>query len=361
LFGRRRISIATVLGLGAVALIAARDGIADSGAERWIIEPGPEAPDGQKLGAAEVERAQKLAKAKQYAEAVVALEQVARTWPAAIHDCNLALAYLRAGALTRAQLAWDLSALRNGTRPKWCTGDVSTQLSTALRAAGYVPTTIDVVPARDAVIEVGGVAMRNLRTVWLPPGPATIGVAAPERASRTENVTIAGPRASFTITLEVVRPPPAVTPDAGVGAEPVAVPPDAAPSVEPRAEPPSTEPPSSLVSIDGKPVGRRNLALTVAIAGFLGAGVFGAYAYDSRRDANMLYPTDPEFEDEKANYDGASTLALASLAVGAVGTAFFIYFLATEDRPVPGPGNLQIGASRDGVGISYGGTFGGGK
>jgi len=75
--------------------LAVRSGSAD---ERWILEPGPEAPNAQKLGAADVERAQKLAKEKKYAEAAQVLEALDRKLPAAVHDCNLALAYLRAGA-----------------------------------------------------------------------------------------------------------------------------------------------------------------------------------------------------------------------------------------------------------------------
>src|ERR1043165_141552 len=129
----------------AMALVLATGvGSAD---EPWIIESGPEATNAQKLGAAEVERAQKLAKDKKYRDAVLVLEAVARKWPAAVHDCNLALAYLRDDQLTKARLVWDVSALRNGVRPKWCTGEVSAQLSEALRKKGYVPTTVDVVPA----------------------------------------------------------------------------------------------------------------------------------------------------------------------------------------------------------------------
>src|SRR5258706_7545518 len=131
----------TCVTLAAVAIALAlgmRVGTAQGDA-RWIIEPGPEATDAQKLGAADVTRAQKLAKhPKTLAEAQAVLETVARTWPASVHDCNLALVYLRRAELTRAKLLWDLGELRNGVRPKWCTGEVSTQISDALRKAGYV-------------------------------------------------------------------------------------------------------------------------------------------------------------------------------------------------------------------------------
>src|ERR1041385_6196596 len=161
-----RFSVVTLMAVATALVLGTSVGNAD---ERWIIEPGPEAKDAQKLGAADVERAQKLAKDKHLAEALAVLESVDQKWPAAVHDCNLALAYLREKSYTRAQLVWDLGALRNGVRPKWCTGEVSTQLSDALRSAGYVPTTIEVAPP-DALVEVSGIPMRSMRTVWLPPG-----------------------------------------------------------------------------------------------------------------------------------------------------------------------------------------------
>jgi len=99
---------------------------------RWIIEPGPEAPDAQKQGAAEVERAQKLAKAKDFAGAAKILEALDQKLPAAVHDCNLALVYLPASAPTRPPIIVELSGLRYGVRSEWCTRPVPTPPPPAL-------------------------------------------------------------------------------------------------------------------------------------------------------------------------------------------------------------------------------------
>src|SRR5690242_18590519 len=98
---RVAIALALVTAAAALVLWPAR---ARSDEERWIIEATAESDGAVKAGAAQVAKAQKLAKKKKYLEAVKLLEDVARQYPAAVHDCNLSLAYLRAGALTRAQL-----------------------------------------------------------------------------------------------------------------------------------------------------------------------------------------------------------------------------------------------------------------
>lgn len=354
----------TALGvaLAAVALLAVPESLAD---ERWIVEPGPEAKDAQKLGASEVARAQKLAKAKQYGDAVAVLEPLSRTLPAAVHDCNLALAYLRAGALTRAKLVWDLSGLRNGKRPTWCTGDVSTQLSTALRAAGYVPTTVDVVPT-DAVLEVGGVAMRGMRTVWLPPGQASITASAPDRVTQTVQAAIAAPSTRVAITLEA--PAPAVVePDAGVPVTTSSAPADAAvPVVEaPPADAapiaPTREGPPPLLVVNGRPVAYRYIALTTAVAGWLGAGLFGVLTVRARDDANSVYATDPAFAAKKDAYTAYRWMTVGSVGLGVVATAITLYLFATTDEPPPQSGvSLDLGGGTgESVGITYSGSFGG--
>lgn len=333
------------------AVVAIGDGVAD---ERWIIEPTDEAPNAQALGAAEVERAQKLAKAKQYSEAATLLEQVTRKLPAAVHDCNLALAYLRAKLLTRAKLVWDLSGLRNGERPKWCTGDVSTQLSNTLRTAGFVPLTIEVVPP-DAVIEVAGIAMRKMQTVWLPPGPAQVTASAEGRVPQTVTAQVTPPSARITITLEA--PPPVVEPDAGVAvpaapadAAPVVVSPvDAAPLVVQPAPPQRS----------GTPTAYRYTSLSVAFAGWVGAGVLGVLTYNAKHDANAVYRTDPGFDDAKQRYDRYAWLTVGAVGIGVVATAFAVYFFTSDDK-LPAPASVQVGVGEGSVGISYSGTFGGG-
>lgn len=349
-----------VASLAAAALIAMPDGSAQQpSVDRWIIEPGPEAKDAAKLGASEVERAQKLAKAGQTYDAALALEALSRKLPAAVHDCNLALAYLRGSRLTAAKLLWDLSGLRNGTRPKWCTGEVSTQLSDALRGANFVPTTIVVVPP-DAVIEVGGIALRNIQTVWLPPSPTSITASKPGFVTKTEPVTITAPSTRVTITLEA---PPPVQPVADAGVE--AVPQDAAPLV---TAPPvdaapvtATPQPDPFITIGGTPVGYRYGALSLAVVGWIGAGVFGVLTYNAKDDADELYTTDPAFDDKRDQYNTMKWATVGSIGVGAVATALTIYYFMREDRVIPAPGRIQVGFGEGSFGVSVQGSFGGGR
>lgn len=334
--------------------------------DRFIFEPTPEAPDAAKLGAAEVAKAQKDAKAsKDFAGAARKLEAIAAKWPASIHDCNLALAYLRAGLQTQAQLAWDLALLRNGARPKWCTGDVSTQIAQALRGANYVPVAVDVVPA-DALVEVNGAAFRNMRTVWLPPTPATVTVSAPGLVTKTVTVTVAL-NARVVVTLEPPAPPVVVQPDAGVDPQPTATP-DA--GVAPAPPPPmpdaavSPQPPAdqdALIRIGGSPLGYRRAALILAACSWVGAGIFGYMTYAARSDANDVYPTDWRFEGHRDDYKTYAALTLGSAVLGAFSTAAYVYFLTREDKVIPRPGRLQVGVGADGsFGVGYSGTFGGG-
>lgn len=347
---------------GLVLATAALGAFANGTDERLVFEPTPEAPDAQKLGAPDIEKAQKLAKAKQFADAASLLEGLSKRLPASVHDCNLALAYLRASALTRAQLAWDLSGLRNGVRPKWCTGEVSTQLSDALRAAKYVPTALDIVPA-DALVEVGGVALRNMRTVWLRAEPTTVTASAPGKVTQTITVTIAPPSARIAITLEAPRP--VLSPDAGV-VVPMATP-DAAVYVPPPAldaavaqTPPADE--DALIRVGGSPLGYRVVSLSVAVVGWVGAGVFGYLTYKAKDNANGRYASDPEFDEYEEQYRTNAAWTIGTAALGAVATGVYIYFLTQGDKVIPKPGRIRVGGDGDGgFGVSYSGTFGGGK
>jgi hypothetical protein len=341
----------------AAMVFALRTGIG-SADERWIIEPGPEAKDAQKLGAAEVERAQKAAKNKRYDEAAAILENVARKWPASVHDCNLALAYLRNDQLTRAKLVWDLGAVRNGARPKWCTGEVSTQLSDALRKNGYVSTAIDVTP-HDALVEVGGIAMRGMQSVWLPAGVVTFNATAPGKLPKAVQVTVAAPVSRVSITLEEPKVE-APAPDAGV---PVAPPvtPDAAVTtpVEPVAQPDAGVPPSnSLITYDGRPVTWRTTALISTLTFGVIAGVCGYLTYDAKNDANEHYVTDPQFKDLKDRYNALSIATTVVGGMAVVSAAVYVYFAAAGDAPVQKPGKIQVGGGPGDIGISLSGTFG---
>jgi hypothetical protein len=330
----------------------------DSAQDRWIIEAAPEAKDAHKLGAADVQRAQQKAKAKEYRAAAEILERVARTYPAALHDCNLALAYLRDKQLTRAQLFWNVSGLRGGTRPAWCTGDVSRQLAKELEASGFVPTTIEVVPL-DAVVEVGGVTLRGIRTVWLPPLQTQIVVSAAGYDTRSETLDVQKPSTRIAITLE--PPAPVVTTDVApdlVPESPVspdhAIEPDA-PMVAPTESLPATAPPVGLL-VNDRPVPYRYVALTVALASWAGAGMFGVLTLRARDRANDRYPSDPEFADKKREFDDYKWRTAGVTGVAVLATAVTIDLFARGDDPPPA---RQVGvAIGDGsVGLTFGGGF----
>lgn len=344
----------TIVAMVAIAIVWSL-ATAEERPTAWVFEPGPEAVDAQKLGAADVERAQKLAKDKKYDQAANVLETVSQKWPAAVHDCNLALAYLRANALTRAQLVWDLAALRNGARPKWCTGEVSTQLSDALRSAKYVPTTIDVTPG-DALIEVRGITMRNMRTVWLPAGLITINASAPGRLSRSVNITIAAPSTRVPITLEL---PPQQTPDAGVVSVDAAPDPDVKPDAAPL---PVEQPPPALLTVNGSAVPTKTIMLVTTIGLVAAAGVAGYFTYDAKQKANDLYASDPAFDSRVKRYDNFRLASELTTGAAAVSAAIYFYLLVTEESPsgdsaASPASSVGVNATNNSVGVTYGGRW----
>jgi hypothetical protein len=306
--------------------------------DAWVIEPAPEDPQSLKAGAAELERALGLAKKKDYAEAAKVLEVVARRFPAALHDCNLSLAYLRAGALTRAQLMWDLSSVRNAARPNWCTGDLSSQLSTALRAAGFVPVSLDV-PA-DAVIEVAGVKVRGIKVLWLPTGPATLAAHAPGKLDVVKQIDVTAPSAR--VQVELVAPPLA-TPDAMPVDAPTVIP--DAPVVVALPPPVSNVETSSTL---------RYVSAGTALAGWIGGTTFYVLARSKRDDANELLPSEPAFDDAKSSFETRRILAYSLLAVGAIATGYFTYdVIAKPNKRI----TIQPSATPTGAGVSIGGAW----
>jgi hypothetical protein len=281
------------------------------GGDAWVIEPTAEEQGAAAAGAPELARAQELARAKQYVDAVHVLEALDRAHPASLHDCNLSLAYLRAGVLTRAQLLWDVAQLRNGDRPTWCTGDLSKQLTTALRAAGFVPVSIDVAPA-GAVVEVAGIDVRGVHVVWLAPGPYTFVARAAGMADASQAITVASPSARVAITLappKVETPPPGAGSGSGTGGGPDL---DAIHPTEPIV--PATAP---------APV---RWPAWVAIGGgaaAVGVGaIFHAKALSARDDGDHAYVGSPALADAQSRFASARTGAIVSYAIGAAAIGF---------------------------------------
>ncbi|HTM20607.1 MAG TPA: hypothetical protein VL172_08875 [Kofleriaceae bacterium] len=313
-----------LLALVAAALWLA--GAARARADEWVIEVGAEAPGAAAAGAADVKRGQELAKQKKYADAVDVFEALERRVPAALHECYLSLAYLRAGALTRAQLVWDVARLRNSERPGWCTGDLGQQLATALRASRFVALTITVVPS-DAVVHVGGVAMRGLSQIWLPAGPQRVTASAPGLTGGDTDVDVQPPAAAVTLSLTA---PPAVV-------EPAVVQPPVEPPVEVVTPPVVVDQPVLPTVAPTRPPARHRaarwpmwVALGTGGVAMVAGGYFHVQAVDARDDADQRYRFEPEFMAADDRFGRERTRALVAYGVGTLALGVGAWWLITH-------------------------------
>jgi hypothetical protein len=310
-----------------------------------VIEPGPERAGAVTAGADVVARAQDYARRQEYPQAIELLEPLALQWPSATHDCNLALAYLRSGALTRAQLWWDLSALRGVARPAWCTEALTKQLGEALRRAGLVPVTLHVSPP-SATVRIGDVQIRGLSVIWVEPGGHPVIVEADGYTTRQLALSVAAPRADLDVELEVSRP-----------AEPEPVPP---PAPAAPVTPPPTPPPAPIAH-DPPPRPAVVWPAWVAVGvggGVLAAGaVFHVNASSARADANQHATDDPAFASAKDRFERDRAVALTSYAVGAAALGFGAWWWATHHRDDDRRVHVGVAASSGGAAISIGGGW----
>lgn len=286
-------------------------------ADTWIVEPTPESTDAVTRGSADLAAAQKLAKAKQVAEAVALFETVARTYPASAHDCNLALAYLRAGDLTRAQLMSDVAELRGGARPDWCTSSLPSQLVQALRDQGYVPLTVTTTPA-DAVISVAGLTVRGVHLFWLP--VATYKVAAHREGydDALAPIAVAAPSAELTITMRTtpVAADPIDTVDGSGDLEEVDLAEPERPAKLPEASPSPSWPGWAGVIGGGAFVA-------------LGAG-FHVAALGTKDDADATFNDSAMFDSLSSTFSRERALAVTGYVVGAAAVSFGIWWLVKK-------------------------------
>lgn len=330
---------------------------AQPGPERPLFAPGPEVPGAAARGAADVTAAQKLARTGHVPEAVALLEKLAAAQPSVVHDCNLSLAYLRAGKLTEAQLVWDVSQLRGVAAPDWCGPSLSGQLASALRDRHFVPLAVQVTPA-DATIEVGGVRLRELNFVWLSPGTYTVTARSPGFRDAARPVLVAAPSAAARIDLEdLAAPPPPPEdrdpPDAGV--EPPPVDRDAgAPAVDAAPAPIAIEVPPP------RPGRARWPAIAGVGVGAIGVGL-GAYfhhrALDTKDRADALLAGSTAFADERATFGRQRALALTGYAVGTAALGFAAWWWLTA--PAAGRPAVGVAIEPGGAAITVTGTLDG--
>ncbi|HUQ04308.1 MAG TPA: hypothetical protein VM261_17535 [Kofleriaceae bacterium] len=324
-----------------------------------VYAPGPEVEGAAERGKVDTAAALKLARKKQYVEAVAILERVALAHPSVVHDCNLSLAYLRAGQLTRAQLVWDVSRLRGATPPDWCDASLSGQLATALRAKTYVPLTINVQP-QGALIEVNGVSLRDMSLVWLPPATYQIRVTHAGWHPQLQPVLVAPPSASASILLvqlgdpTIERDAAVATPDAGVAASSadagVAADVDAATDVDFEPPPPPPAARAKWPAYAG--IGAAGLGLGLGVA-------FHARALGTKDRANML-PTDSMgFRDAKDRFGTERTLAIGGYVVSAAAIGFTTWWLLGKDQGEPPATTRTVGLEPrgDGAVLTFGGTL----
>lgn len=310
-----------------------------------ILEPGPEQPGAIGQGAADVKKAQALARKKRVPEAVAMLEKLAATLPSATHDCNLALAYLRAGELTRAQLRWDLARLRGVTPPEWCTTTLAADLAAALRDKGYVPLALSIEPA-SAVVDVAGLRVRKLDLIWVAPGTYAITARADGLVDETVHVAVAAPSARAAIALD----PPAplvMEPPIDAAAPPVDAPPpiDAAVPIDLPPPPPPPAPVQWPTYV----------GLGVGGAALVAGAVLHARAYGTRTDADALPSGSAAFEAKAAEFSDQRALAIGAYVLSAAGFGFaagwWLGHRAPEGRPAVG---VSVGGGGAALTVTWG-------
>ena len=327
---------------------------AQSGPARRLIAPAPESPGAVARGAVAITAAQKLARAGKYADAITALEKVASAQPAALHDCNLALAYLRGGRLTEAQLTYDVSTLRTVTLPDWCQGDLSRQLASQLRDRHFVALAITVSPP-GSVIEVGGVRFRDLPLVWLPQGTYSVVGRSPTGRERTVPVLVAPPAASVNLPLDapIAEPPP----DAGVA---VIAPPIDAGVTEDRGEAPIDAP---VAIIEAPPIvapRSRTPAYAAAGVGMVAIGVgaiFHAKALSTKDRADALTTGSTAFADERSTFGTQRAIAIGGYALGAAAIGFATWWWLRGGEVEAGQPTLGISLGDGGATLTFGGAW----
>jgi hypothetical protein len=327
--------------------------------KRWVVAPEPEQPGAVEAGADEVAQAQKLARKKRYFDAMLLLERAAREHPSALHDCNLALAYLRTGRLTQAQLIFDVSRLRGGTPPPWCDSSLAGQLAAALRKEKYVPLTLAVQPV-DATIDVGEALFRGMTVIWLKPGSHSLTVTAPVHQPETRPLMVAPPAMRVDVALVKLGDdaPPEV--DAGVA---VTAPIDAARAPSPDASA------GGLDLLDDRdratpippPTARAKWPAYAGIgAAGLGLGLglaFHTRALGTKDRANELPRTSPQFGELSDRFGTERALAIGGEAVSAAALGFTAWWLLGKDRGEPPARTIGASVGPDGALLTIGGTL----
>jgi hypothetical protein len=312
--GRRIAALAAALAV--IAPVIAPGLIA--AADEWVVEPTPEGTNAVANGAADVVKAQKLAKQKMLDDAVLLLEQVAHEYPASEHDCNLALAYLRKGDLTRAQLWSDVAGLRGGARPDWCTSSLPAQLAQALRDEDYVPLTVTTTPA-DAVIEVAGLTVRDVHLFWLPVATYNVVARAEGYDDEKAPVVVASPGAKLTMTMSPIKGTVDVPVDThvdGTGELGEVELNEVEPPPKPVLPPPTPRP--SWPGWAGIAGGGVFLAL--------GAG-FHLAALGTKDDANAVVNDTPMFDSLSSTFSRERAVAIGSYVIGTAALSFGIWWL----------------------------------
>ncbi len=325
--------------------------------KRWVVSPEPEQPGAVEAGAEDVAQAQKLARKKRYFDAMLLLERAAREHPSALHDCNLALAYLRTGRLTQAQLIFDVSRLRGGTPPPWCDSSLAGQLAAALRKEKYVPLTLAVQPV-DATIDVGEALFRGMTVIWLKPGSHSLTVTAPVHDPETRPLMVAPPAMRVDVSLVKLGddPPPEI--DAGVA---VMTPVDAAPP-QPDSAGGLEQPVDLDLTTPVPPPATRAKWPAYAGIGAAGLGLglglaFHTRALGTKDRANDLPPTSPQFLELSDRFGTERAVAIGGYAVSAAALGFTAWWLLGKDQGEPPARTVGASVSPDGAMLTIGGTL----
>ena len=315
-------------------------------------EPLAEEPGAVAAAAKDVEKATKV-EATDKAEAVFLFSEIAEHHHAALHECYLALAYLRRDQLTEARLALDVSAAMGGERPKWCTGTIANDIKKALADQQYVEVAIDVTPA-DAIVNLNnGVRIRGLHSVWWRRFYKTVAVDIVADGYQAQQIEIdlsGTPRIAVHLEPTKASPPPPP--------EPARQPSAPAPQPPPQAQPlpPPVPPPPPPRSHRG---GQKAIALGVTLANAALAGTSFYLMHYFHDQANARYPSDPRFDDAHNGWELTRDLGLGFTGLAALSGGYLLYLAFTGDRDVPTidqPG-LHVQIAPRSAGIAWGWTL----
>jgi tetratricopeptide (TPR) repeat protein len=239
-----------------------------------------------------------LAREGRYEEALPWIRAAVARAPSAEVECHEAVVLLRLSRLSAARLAFDRATSRpEESAPAWCAADLGRALSDVIATSGLQPLTLEVTPSTATTTVRAGtttLVVDGVRTVWLPPGPATLSVAAGGFVSTSRTIQIGNEVATAQIHLR-----------------PVAAQDDPAAPARRRVE---------RTPLAWRPY----LALAVASAATAVGIRFHLQATSTRASANQVLDTSVSFADRRGEFRQQRAIAVAGYGLAAGALVWFV-------------------------------------